>query len=97
MRELDPEEARAVVDPVLHLMMDAVHRYDGYVAQSTGDGIFAMFVRRRRTRTIRNVRCALRSLFKRNCSATPRDLKGGFGLRSRFPLGSTPAKSCCAW
>jgi class 3 adenylate cyclase len=24
-------------------MMEAVHRYDGYVAQSTGDGIFALF------------------------------------------------------
>ena len=24
-------------------MMDAVHRYEGYVAQSTGDGIFALF------------------------------------------------------
>jgi class 3 adenylate cyclase len=43
MRELDPEEARAIVDPVLQLMIAAVHRYDGYVAQSTGDGIFAMF------------------------------------------------------
>jgi class 3 adenylate cyclase/predicted ATPase len=43
MRDLDPEEARAIVDPVLKLMMDAVHRYDGYVAQSTGDGIFALF------------------------------------------------------
>jgi double zinc ribbon protein/adenylate/guanylate cyclase family protein len=43
MRELDPEEARAIIDPVLQLMMDAVHRYDGYVAQSTGDGIFVMF------------------------------------------------------
>jgi class 3 adenylate cyclase/predicted ATPase len=43
MRELDPEEARAILDPVLQLMMHAVHRYDGYVAQSTGDGIFAMF------------------------------------------------------
>jgi class 3 adenylate cyclase len=42
-RDLDPEEARAIVDPVLHLMMAAVHRYDGYVAQSTGDGIFALF------------------------------------------------------
>src|SRR5215470_11348895 len=35
MRDLDPEEARAIVDPVLHPMMEAVHRYDGYVAQST--------------------------------------------------------------
>ena len=40
---LDPEEARAIVDPALTLMMDAVHRYDGYVVQSTGDGIFALF------------------------------------------------------
>jgi class 3 adenylate cyclase len=28
---------------VLHLMMESVHRYGGYVAQSTGDGIFALF------------------------------------------------------
>src|SRR6202140_3828128 len=43
MRDLDPEEARAIVDPLLKLMMAAVHRYGGYVAQSTGDGIFALF------------------------------------------------------
>ncbi len=24
-------------------MIDAAHRYDGYVVQSTGDGIFALF------------------------------------------------------
>ena len=40
---LDPEEARAIVDPALKLMIDAVQRYDGYVVQSTGDGIFALF------------------------------------------------------
>src|ERR1700737_3775192 len=43
IEDLDPEEARAIVDPALKLMMDAVHRYDGYVVQSTGDGIFALF------------------------------------------------------
>jgi class 3 adenylate cyclase len=43
IRDLDPEEARAIVDPVLRLMMKAVHRYGGYVAQSTGDGIFVLF------------------------------------------------------
>src|SRR4029453_242358 len=43
MEGLDPEDARAIIDPVLALMMDAVHRYEGYVAQSTGDGIFAFF------------------------------------------------------
>src|SRR5580698_1043890 len=43
MRDLDPEEARAIIDPALRLMIDAAHRYDGYVVQSTGDGIFALF------------------------------------------------------
>jgi class 3 adenylate cyclase/predicted ATPase len=43
MEDLDPEEARAIVDPALALMMEAVHRYEGYVVQSTGDGIFAFF------------------------------------------------------
>ena len=42
-QDLDPEEARAIVDPALKLMIDAVRRYDGYVVQSTGDGIFAIF------------------------------------------------------
>jgi class 3 adenylate cyclase len=40
---LDPEEARAIVDPALKLMIQATRRYDGYVVQSTGDGIFALF------------------------------------------------------
>ena len=43
MEDLDPEQARSVIDPALKLMMDAVHRFDGYVVQSTGDGIFALF------------------------------------------------------
>ncbi len=43
IEDLDPEEAQAIVDPVLHLMMEAVHRYEGYVSQSLGDGIFALF------------------------------------------------------
>src|SRR5215510_1155088 len=40
---LDPEDARSIIDPALQLMMDAVHRYEGYVAQALGDGIFALF------------------------------------------------------
>src|SRR5579863_7993553 len=43
MADLDPEVARAMIDPALKLMIDAVQRYDGYVVQSTGDGIFALF------------------------------------------------------
>ena len=43
IEHLDPEEARAIFDPALQLMIEAVRRYGGYVAQSTGDGIFAVF------------------------------------------------------
>jgi class 3 adenylate cyclase len=43
MEDLDPEQARAIIDPALKLMIEAVRRYDGYVVQSTGDGIFALF------------------------------------------------------
>jgi class 3 adenylate cyclase len=43
LESLDPEDARAIVDPALKLMMDVVHRFDGYLVQSTGDGIFALF------------------------------------------------------
>jgi class 3 adenylate cyclase len=43
MEELDPEEAHAIVDPALRIMVEAVRRYKGYVARTTGDGIFALF------------------------------------------------------
>ncbi len=43
MEALDPEEAHAIVDPALRIMIEAVHRYEGYVARTTGDGIFALF------------------------------------------------------
>jgi class 3 adenylate cyclase/tetratricopeptide (TPR) repeat protein len=41
--ELDPEEARRLLDPVLELMMEAVHHYEGTVSQAMGDGIMALF------------------------------------------------------
>jgi len=43
IQDLDPEDARRLIDPVLQLMMDAVHHYEGYVAKSMGDGILALF------------------------------------------------------
>src|SRR5208337_5060058 len=43
IEDIDPEEARAIVDPALKLMIDAARRYGGYIVQSTGDGIFALF------------------------------------------------------
>ena len=43
LADRDPEEARALLDPVLELMMEAVHRYEGTVNQVMGDGIMALF------------------------------------------------------
>ncbi|HXH83537.1 MAG TPA: adenylate/guanylate cyclase domain-containing protein, partial [Candidatus Tectomicrobia bacterium] len=39
----DAEEARRLLDPVLEIMMDAVHRYEGMVNQVMGDGVMAIF------------------------------------------------------
>ena len=43
LADRDPEEARKILDPVLELMMQAVHRYEGTVNQVMGDGIMALF------------------------------------------------------
>jgi class 3 adenylate cyclase len=43
IEDLDPEDARAIVDPALTLMIESARRFDGYIVQSTGDGIFALF------------------------------------------------------
>jgi hypothetical protein len=36
IRDLDPEQAQALLDPALHAMMDAVHRFEGTVNQGAG-------------------------------------------------------------
>jgi predicted ATPase/class 3 adenylate cyclase len=43
IEDIDPEQARALIDPAIRIMIDAVHRYDGYIVQSTGDGVFSLF------------------------------------------------------
>jgi hypothetical protein len=51
MENLDPEDARVMVDPALKLMMDAAHHYGGYVAQSTATGSLPSSGHRPRMRT----------------------------------------------
>jgi class 3 adenylate cyclase len=41
--ERDPEEARAILEPVLERMMEAVHHYEGTVNLVMGDGIMKLF------------------------------------------------------
>src|SRR4029450_3461323 len=48
IRGLDPEAAQQLLDPALHVMMDAVHRFarprfEGTVNQVLGDGIMALY------------------------------------------------------
>ena len=43
IRGLDPEAAQQLLDPAIHRMMDAVHRFEGTVNQVLGDGIMALF------------------------------------------------------
>jgi class 3 adenylate cyclase len=39
----DPESAQALFDSTIRLMVAAIHRYDGTVAQILGDGVVAIF------------------------------------------------------
>ncbi len=67
---LDPEEARAIIDPALQLMMDAVHSYDGYVAQALGDAS-PCSVRRWPTKIIPSGQSMPRYGCKRPCGVIP--------------------------
>ena len=40
----DPEDARAILDPVLKRMMEAVHRHEWTVTQVMDDSIIALFM-----------------------------------------------------
>jgi class 3 adenylate cyclase len=43
IKDLDPEDAQQLLDPAIHIMMKAVHRFEGTVNQVLGDGIMALF------------------------------------------------------
>lgn len=43
LADRDPEEARKLIDPVIEIMMNAVHHYEGTVNLVMGDGIMALF------------------------------------------------------
>src|SRR6185437_14209416 len=40
-QDLDPEEARAIIDPALGLLINSVRRYGGHVVHSSADSISA--------------------------------------------------------
>ena len=93
MEELDPEEAHAIVAPLLRIMSEAVLRYEGYVARTTGDGIFALFgaPAAYEDHTQRALYAALQMQQELRADGQRRTAKG---LRSKPASGSTPVKSC---
>ena len=40
---LDPEDALARLEPVMRILLDAVHQFDGIVSNTQGDGMMAVF------------------------------------------------------
>lgn len=43
IRDLDAEEANRILEPTLDSMISAVHRYEGTISHTAGDGIMAIF------------------------------------------------------
>src|SRR3954465_12462379 len=43
IRDLDPEDARTLLEPGVSAMIEAVHRFEGTVCRVMGDGIMALF------------------------------------------------------
>jgi class 3 adenylate cyclase/tetratricopeptide (TPR) repeat protein len=43
VQELDPEEAKDLLEPAVRAMIEAVHRFEGTVCRVMGDGIMALF------------------------------------------------------
>src|SRR5215475_6286799 len=43
IKDLGPEAAQQLLDPAIHIMMDAVHRFEGTVNQVLGDGLMSLF------------------------------------------------------
>ena len=95
MENLDPEEARHLIDPALKIMIDATRRYDGYVVQSTGDGIFALFGApvAHEDHPQRAVLTALR--MQQEINQLTSSLLAAGGARSRSGWASTLERSSC--
>lgn len=43
IRDLEPEEANRILEPTVDGMINAVHRYEGTISHTAGDGIMAIF------------------------------------------------------
>src|SRR5262249_43541275 len=69
-QDLDPEQARAIIDPALKIMIDAARRYDGYVQKIPEMASSRSSVHRSPMRTIRSARFTRRSVCSRRFAVT---------------------------
>ena len=83
----DPEEAQALLDPVLERMIGAVHVYEGTVNQVMGDGIMALFGApvAHEDHAVRACYAALR--MQETLEAFARDLESRRGIRVQVRVG----------
>jgi len=90
LADRDPEEARKILDPVLELMMEAVHRYEGTVNQVMGDGIMAFFGAPigHEDHAVRACYAALRMQRRVNVYADEIQQKGGTPVQIRVGVNS---------
>ena len=90
LADRDPEEARKILDPVLELMMEAVHRYEGTVNQVMGDGIMALFGApvAHEDHAVRGCYAALRMQRRVNLYADTIQRAGGTPVQIRVGLNS---------
>ena len=88
LADRDPEEARKLLDPVLELMMEAVHRYEGTVNQVMGDGIMALFGApvAHEDHAVRACYAALR-MQDDGAAATPSELRRAEGVDVQIRVG----------
>src|ERR1700737_3712808 len=71
IEDLDPEEARRLVDPALKLMMDAVHRFEAMWRNRPGMASSRCSALRSRMKIIRNEHCTPPAGCRRTSSVTP--------------------------
>ena len=91
-RDLDPEEARVIIDPALRIMIDAVGRYGGCIVQSTGDGILHCLARPSHMRIIRSVRYTQHCGCRKRSVTTPTACEPKGARRCRYESVLTLAK-----
>jgi class 3 adenylate cyclase/tetratricopeptide (TPR) repeat protein len=93
----DPEDARDILDPLLSVMMDAVHRYEGTVNQVMGDGIMALFgapvAHEDHAARACYAALAMQERVRRHASAAGRDPSGSVALRVGINSGEVVVRA----